>query len=338
MSEIVIFDEDKDYIHSLMEYLQEEKGLLFKTVGFSDYDRCVKYLSEKGADLLLAQGRMYEKFKDEEHIGKCLLLSEGMDTVSESEKTEGEENITAVYKYQAAPVILEEILHYYSEVVGETAVNTGKRSNITAVYSPVSRCGKTSFSLAMGQVLACENRVLYLNLEEFSGMEEILNMGFDNDLSDLMYHFRLSPDSIGTKLRKYIRNLHGMDFIPPLRYVPDIRNVDVKYWKKLILAVSGLGVYDEIILDFSNMVGDVISILEICDRIYMPIRNDRLSMLKINDYEKYILMSENEELLEKTVKIMLPLVEGRWDDDYIEQIVWGEMGEYVRKLLEERVA
>ena len=169
-------------------------------------------------------------------------------------------------------------------------------------------------------------------------MEEILGMGFENDLSDLMYHYRLSPGSIGNKVRKYAHDLHGMDFIPPLKYAPDIRNVDIRYWKNMIMAISRMGVYDEIILDFSNMVGDVISILEICDSIYMPIRNDSVSLFKINDYEKYIIMANKEDILEKTVKVLLPYVEANWGDDYVEQIVWGDMGEYVRKLLNEKVA
>ena len=40
---------------------------------------------------------------------------------------------------------------------------------IIGVFSPLGRCLKTSFALALGQILAKERAVLYLNLESYSG-------------------------------------------------------------------------------------------------------------------------------------------------------------------------
>ena len=55
------------------------------------------------------------------------------------------------------------------------------------VYSPVGRCLKTSFALTMGKLLAQEERVLYLNLEEFSGLSVLMKEEYKSDLSDLLY-------------------------------------------------------------------------------------------------------------------------------------------------------
>ena len=47
---------------------------------------------------------------------------------------------------------------------------TGRRSRMIGVYSPIGRCGKSSFAFTLGQVLAREEKVLYITLEEFSGL------------------------------------------------------------------------------------------------------------------------------------------------------------------------
>ncbi|MDQ9824849.1 hypothetical protein RFZ44_16190, partial [Acinetobacter sp. 163] len=57
-----------------------------------------------------------------------------------------------------------------------------KTTEILGVYSPVGRCLKTSFALALGQILARERAVLYLNLEEYSGFEELIGKGFAHNL------------------------------------------------------------------------------------------------------------------------------------------------------------
>ena len=41
--------------------------------------------------------------------------------------------------------------------------------------------------LTMGKLLAQEERVLYLNLEEFSGLSVLMKEEYKSDLSDLLY-------------------------------------------------------------------------------------------------------------------------------------------------------
>ena len=65
----------------------------------------------------------------------------------------------------------------------------GRRSRITGVYSPIGRCGKTSFALTLGQVLAREEKVLYITLEEFSGLSALTGTVYTGGLSDLLYYY-----------------------------------------------------------------------------------------------------------------------------------------------------
>ena len=53
-----------------------------------------------------------------------------------------------------------------------------KTTEIIGIFSPLGRCLKTSFALTLGQILAKERAVLYLNMEEYSGFEELMGKGF----------------------------------------------------------------------------------------------------------------------------------------------------------------
>ena len=73
------------------------------------------------------------------------------------------------------------------KALGELPEVSGRGlAKVLGVYSPVGRCLKTSFALTMGKLLAQEERVLYLNLEEFSGLSVLMKEEYKSDLSDLL--------------------------------------------------------------------------------------------------------------------------------------------------------
>ena len=75
-------------------------------------------------------------------------------------------------------------------------------------------------------------------------------------------------------------------------------------------------------------------ILKICDGIYMPVRQDKVSVAKIEEFEEYILVSGHEKILEKVQRLKLPYPNSFGGQrDYLEQLLWGELGDYVRQLL-----
>ena len=56
-------------------------------------------------------------------------------------------------------------------------------------------------------------------------------------------------------------------------------------------------------------------------------------MAKVEEYEDYVKASGHENLLEKTQKLKLPYhssFAGR--KNYLEQLLWGELGDFVRQL------
>ena len=81
----------------------------------------------------------------------------------------------------------------------------------------MGRCLKTSFAPTLGQILAKERAVLYLNLEEYSGFEEMLGKRVRANLSDLLYFVRQENGNLIYKMNSMVQTINNLDFIPPVR-------------------------------------------------------------------------------------------------------------------------
>ena len=152
-------------------------------------------------------------------IGKIVILSEG---VHHPEL----DQYPSVYKYQSSSDVIREVMACYGEERGIMPVQfpvLKKTTEILGVYSPLGRCLQTSFALTLGQVLAKERAVLYLNLEEYSGFEELFQKGFPYNLSDLLYYVRQENRNLVLKMNGMIQTIQNLDFIPPVRAPADIR-------------------------------------------------------------------------------------------------------------------
>ncbi|MBE5957538.1 MAG: hypothetical protein E7254_01575 [Lachnospiraceae bacterium] len=334
MITIAYFDEETLFAERFSDYISGKPRLPFKIKRFTGSEELKRHFENDESDILLVSGKSFNSRMESFCVSHIIVLDEG-------EERSCEISHPQIYKYQSVDNIIREMLEIIAEVdsgIKKTSAVLKKRAQIIGVYSPVARSGKTSLAITMGQLLSKEHEVLYVNLEEFSGLSNILPDEHKSDLSDLLYYYKQSPQLISVKLQAVVRKYHGMDYIPPMTYHNDLRNVNSREWVELINAIAEEN-YDYIILDLSNMVSDVMSLLEFSDYIYTPVCNDRMSMAKLNEYEEFLFNSAREDILEKTNKIKLPLKElPAWDENFLEELMWGCMGEFVRKLLKEKEA
>ena len=160
------------------------------------------------------------------------------------------------------------------------------------VYSPIRRCMKTSFCLVLGMILAESQKVIYLNLEEMSGLEQIL-----------------------------------------IRYIADKEAVNMDNFVGLIQELEKEKHYDVIIIDVADGGPSLNGVLKICKKIYMPICNDWISKSKIEEFERVMEIIGEQDILKRIEKLELPQLDNpKSDQSYEEQLLWGELGDYVRNL------
>jgi hypothetical protein len=328
---LAIYDLESGYADSLMQYIHQKQNMPFKTVAFTNKNALYEYLKEHHIDILLISVTDMEKELEDEDIEKIILLSNGK-IFSEYI------GYASIYKYQSSERIIREVLDYFVEVHNceNIVTNISQSVEIVAVYSPVKRIGQTILSLTLGQILANDFTTLYINMEEFSAFDKIFHQSYEGDLSDLMYFYKQSPDILPIKLKAIVNTIHKLDYIPPLVYSKDLRNIDTGGWVELIKSVAATGMYEKIVIDLSSVVADVFSILDICSKVYMPTINDMVSSMKISAFEEYLVRSENSEIIDKIIKVNMPRLHMDIEDEsFLDRYLWNEFGDYVRSILKE---
>lgn len=325
-----VCDLEVDYALNFMDYLNQKKNIPFEIQAFTTVESLISYGRKTHIELLLISGKAMCREVRELDIGKMIILSEGVHPPEL-------DSYPSVYKYQSSSDVIREVMACYGEekkALPQQFTVLKKTTEILGVYSPVGRCLKTSFALALGQILARERAVLYLNLEEYSGFEELIGKGFAHNLSDLLYYVRQDNQNLIHKINGMVQTVNNLDFIPPVQTPADIRGTPWQDWEKLIEIIVLGSSYEVIILDIGNGIDENLQLLDMCKRIYMPVLSDTMSSCKIAQFENLVRIWDYPQILEKTVKIRPPFHVGTDSgQNYIEQLVWSELGDYVREIL-----
>lgn len=324
-----VCDLEKAYAYNFMEYLNQKKNIPFEIQAFTSAEHLLKFARDCPIEILLISDKaMCPEIKDLK-VGQLIILSEG---VHHPEL----DQYPSVYKYQSSDAVIREVMTCYGEEQKfQVPLAAWKRSmEIIGVYSPLGRVLKTSFALTLGQLLARDKAVLYLNLEEYSGFEYWLEQVFERNLSDLIYYIRQANSNMIHKLNGMVQTVNNLDFIPPVISPEDIRGVSYEEWSQLLDAIYMQSSYEVVLLDLGNGVDELFQMLDRCSRIYMPIRSDKISQGKIQQFENLLRLWDHIPVLEKIQKIKLPyhstFGEG---SSYLDQLMWSELGDYTRELI-----
>lgn len=327
-----IADSEVSYMEAFREYVNLKKSHLFRVRMCTEKEPLEKAFTEAEIEILLISAEWYEVCKDLINQECVILLSEG--------SLPGElERYPAVYKYQSVENILREVMYYYSEQDAEEEYLTGihRENRVIGVYSPSGGVEKNEFALTLGQILAENQNVLYLNLEENSGFSEFLS-GNHWNISDLIYFLRQQKNNTPFlyRLNSMVQKMDQMDYVPPCESYGDFRQITVEEWQRLLYLIRTQGNYDSIILDLGNIVGHEVDLLRQCDGIYVPVMQDVVSQGKLNQWERYIQISDGMDVLENLQKLELPLrnaATGTEGDLFM--LAQQELGQYIRGLLQE---
>lgn len=325
-----VCDTEAEYARNFMDYLNRKKNTPFEVQAFTSPESLLAFAKENHIELLLISAEAMCREIHDMNIGKVVILTEGVQPPELG-------CYAGVYKYQSSAQIVREVMACYGEEKSVLPVQVPamkKSTKILGVYSPLGRCLKTSFALALGQILARDKPVLYLNLEEYSGFEELFGQRYAGTLSDLLYFVRQGEPNLSVKMGSMVRTIGILDFIPPVQSPLDIRGTPWQDWVCLLQEIVMHSSYEALILDIGNGIDEVFQLLDMCGTVYMPVRSDRMSLCKIAQFENLLRILDYSQVLAKTVKMKLPFYSGIQRGNFeAEQLVWSELGDYVRELI-----
>ena len=225
---ISIVDPDTQYAGKLAEYINSHDAGGLKAVTFSDVASYRSNRKDYDTRILLVEERMLADLHEND-VGESLVVALSEDGLL----TYG--GITAVFKYTRGDVLLRELMKVYSEAEpSEKLVRvTNHKAQIIGIYSPVGRCGKTSFALCLSCTLAAKGKLLLLSLDEYAGVFRYIAAEAESDLSDVIYAYRQGEFS-WSRLAQSVYSYGTMDYIPPVRYPEDIDAIRPEQMAELI--------------------------------------------------------------------------------------------------------
>ena len=324
---LAICDKSQEYVNSLMSLFQKKKALPFEIYGFTDKEKLNEFLQNRKLELLLITECQYEPSLKQKAIHKIIVLTEKRYTTIEE--------MTCICKYQAADSLYRSVMQAYSEEDNIVPLNQkeNKTLQIIGVYSPVHRVLQTTLSLTMGQILAEQKKVLYINFECFSGFEQLMGKKFSGNLTDLLYFYKCDKEKLPYKLEGIVQELSGLHIIPPAGSYEDYESFQGMEWVSIIELFGKVGGYDIVLLDLSEQVRGLFQILDRCDKIYTVIKDERMAKAKLAQYELLLKRDDYGDIIAKTTKYELPIFKCLPSE--LERLNSCELALYAKKMLTE---
>lgn len=323
---MAVWDEDWLYAERLADFANEQGRIPFRALAFQTPEQLRVYGAKHSIEILLAGEEADREELRTVQARHVIYLGE--------ERRASSGRLPSVYKYQNAEKLLREVMASYGGEGWGESVSIAGRGKLLGVYSPLGRCGKTALALTLAQIWKQEEKTLLISLEDCSGLGELTGEKHEECLSDLLYGYSHGEENCWEKLGAFVYAWGNVDYIPPVRYPEDLEGVragELAEFLEDLTAESGYGV---IVADLGQSGRQAAEILEACDGVYMPVLDDWISRAKVKEFEEYLRSSGRDGVADKLEKVKLPLSGRTYSgENYPEQLLWGELGDFVRSLV-----
>lgn len=164
---VVMYEQEEAYGKNLAEYVNRRESVPFEMQVFSQADKLSDYLQNHTPQLLLlSEGSGLESY------GEICDTAEDVVYLTGQKAQVQDHNGDYIYKYQPTDQILNQLIQHIGGKEKRDSSIMQISCPIYGIYSPVGRCGKTTFSLLLGEMLSRRRSVLYIGFDELSFMDE----------------------------------------------------------------------------------------------------------------------------------------------------------------------
>jgi hypothetical protein len=301
---LAIYDDELDYAAHLADYLRRKESKFSEIRVFTNEKSLEDFLGKHSVDILLIGESLFEQRQEWENVSRFVLLSEGKLIAEDLQKEQ-----VSVYKFQSAENIRNELNDIYAlnEKPAERKIG-GEQTKVIGVFSPCGGSRKTIFSLNLGEILGKKRKVLYLNLECFSGISRQVYENSMEGLSELLYYIRERNVALLQKMQSMICKMGTVDTIPPVNHFRDLMEISEEDVDILMGELKGGSVYDYVILDLGYFHISTFQWLFRCDMVFLTGGEDKISVEKKKTLRHYMQMEGREELWNRFYDIHIPKI------------------------------
>ena len=333
---LVLCDMEEEYTQRMSEFLKGHQTIFGDIRIYTNAQGLQNFMTSHSVELLVIAENVYMQESEiiKEIEGMKIIDQNRIILLNESGIIKWE-HIKNVDKYQAADNVFRKILQEYAETVETSYPRLNKTcgTRLIGMYSPVRRCLQTSFALTLGQLLAQKHKTLYLNLEHYAGISELLPDMQTRDLGDLLFFLLGDIDKFTIRMQTIVQKKGNLDYIPPMRIGQNLLAITLEEWGDLLYQIVEWGEYKYVILDLTENIQGLLEILRMCYKVFTLTKEDEIAKAKVTQYEHVLQLYKYEDVIRKTLKYNIPLF--RRLPTQLEQYTKGELAEYVKTIVEE---
>ncbi len=327
LQKILVCDSEERYGERLVEYLNGNLAFPCEIERYTSATKLEEFGQMEKTSLVIISEREFRKTQKTPPPDKLLILNEtGTDL--------GEE-IHSISKYQSMDIVLEmvRVLTLKKADVIPGMIRHGNPMKLIGFYTPITRCLQTTFALTFGQLLARKHRVLYLNFENYAGLDYLMQYKEQGTVSDLLYYNECAREKLTAQLGLLIKSMNGLDYIPPMKSFEELHSVQCRQWLSLFKSFERVTEYEYVLLDLSESAEGLFEMMRACELIYTVTRDDAFSRAKIDAYEQLLRASRGEDIAAKTRRCRFPVFQAL--PAALDHLTHGEMAEFVCRIMEE---
>lgn len=329
---VAVFDADKRYRERFADYLMSYKAAEMELAVFSSITFLKEALETEQFHLLVsgtgdeavlvaAKGR---------HI-PVLVLTEYVQSYVREVIDMIDEEVLYVSKYQSMDAITKQmqLMMDTKEKEGEMS-GINRKLEIIGIFSPIRHEMQMLFSMLYAKNAARRDKVLYLNLLEFSGFSEIFGEA-EYDMGDVVLQLRDGADH-DKGMEECIYEEEMFSYIPPFLNPENVREITSTDVKCLLEWIAKNTDYRIVVLDVGMNVNEFAKVLLSCTKVYCLGKKGYLFEVQMRQFEAYLERLGGDTLGERIVTLELPgQVKAVCGGTHLlEQLDWGELGDFVR--------
>ena len=261
---LAVYEPRQVYLERFLSYANSKTRLSFEIQGFTDLTILANHMrNNKIKAVLLSQDTiahvLINSGGDDKQVSifsdvMLFILGEQPGAGGElPEEWKTCDRVSWIYRYQSAGNILAEI----RSCMEETALqSTGDHPmpgvQLSVLYSPADKVSHPEAAAELIRSGSMERQqVLYVNLEQFSGMREVLETPVNASLTEVLYIYRTSPGRLAETLNRTKGRYRDMDVLLAPEHLEDLEVVGEEGWPDFLNALSRAGDYQHILIDMS---------------------------------------------------------------------------------------
>jgi len=294
-----------------MEYIKRKQNKLGQVRVFTNTNSLKEYSKQNSIQTLLLHEDMEIEEVKHENIKNICILSEGSHL---SKK----DSFPVIYKYQSAEVIIQELLSYYpiSGSLGEIINPIDKKVKIISVYSLGGETYRQKFALALASGYANLKKTLFINLNLYQVLPELLGHSTENGLSDILYYLKQNNPNINFKIKEAIKKYNNLDYIDGVSFALDLNEINAEDMRLCLKELSSEADYETIILDVGYISHAVLDLFQCSQELLLITGEGLWEKAMYEDYHRQLIWAGYEDILEKTKLIPLAKEEKDMFEDF----------------------